>query len=120
MDLFFALSDPRRRMIVEMLANNGQLTAGEICKQFDITAQAVSQHLRILRESGLLLMQKHAQQHIYQINTDSILELDRWATETTRLWNGRFDALEKVLKEEKANDAKKVNLWQRKTKAKKN
>ena len=64
-------------------------------------------------------MEKHAQQRIYRINTESILELDRWARETAAMWDKRFDALEKVLKEEKNHDAKKVILWQKKTKPKK-
>jgi DNA-binding transcriptional ArsR family regulator len=120
MDVFHALADPRRRMMVEMLAKKGQLSAGEICGRFDITAQAVSQHLRILRESGLLAVEKRAQRRIYRINREAILELDRWARETARLWDGRFDALERVLEEEKNGGARKVKLWQRQTRARGN
>ena len=119
MDAFYALADPKRRMIVELLAKNGELAAGDIYKNFEITAQAVSQHLGILRESGLLLMEKRGQQHIYRINRESILELDGWARETARLWDARLDALEKVLKEEKNNNAKKVILWQKQAKSQK-
>jgi DNA-binding transcriptional ArsR family regulator len=120
MDLFSALADPRRRKIVELIADKGEMTSGEICKSFDITPQAVSQHLNLLRESGILRMQKLAQKHIYSINPEPILELDRWARETTKLWDARFASLEKVLKDEKNKNAKKMILWQRNSKAKRN
>lgn len=116
MDAFYALADPRRRMIIGLLAQNGQLTAGEISNRFDITAQAISQHLRILRESGLLLMSKSAQRHIYQINSASVHELELWASETTKLWNSRFDELDKVLESEKKQNTKKARTWQTKSK----
>ena len=70
MDFFFALSEPKRRRIVELLAGSGELSAGEICRKFDITAQAISQHLNVLREAGLVKMEKRGQQHIYRINPD--------------------------------------------------
>jgi DNA-binding transcriptional ArsR family regulator len=107
MDLFYALAEPRRRKIIEILASNGQLSATEICKKFDITAQAVSQHLGILRDARLVLMQKHAQQHIYRINPASMLELEEYARQTLKLWNERLDVLDTILKEEKTRMRKK-------------
>ncbi len=101
MDIFFAISDPRRREIVRLVAERGQLSAGDICKEFDITAQAVSQHLRVLRECGLLLVEKSAQKRIYHINTEPILELDKWARETASLWDKRFNQLDEVLDRQK-------------------
>lgn len=101
MDVFDALAEPRRRKIVELLAREGQLSAGEVYKRFDVTAQAVSQHLRILLEANILRMVKRAQQHIYSINSDSIKEVGQWAKEMERLWSESFDRLDEVLKEEK-------------------
>ena len=113
MDFFIALSDPRRRRIVELVAQRGEMSAGEICKGFDITAQAVSQHLAILRDSGLLKVEKRAQQRIYSINPEPILELNRWASDTAALWDRRFDALDRVLSNEKKKNAKMVILRQK-------
>jgi DNA-binding transcriptional ArsR family regulator len=115
MDFFFALGEPRRRRIVELIASRGEMPAGEICRSFDITPQAVSQHLAVLRESGLLRMRKMGQKRIYSINTEPILELDKWARDTTALWNGRFDALDRVLDLEKKKNAKMVIVRQRQT-----
>ena len=58
MDAFLAIAEPRRRRILELLASNGQLTATEIYKKFNITAQAVSQHLKVLLDAKLVNMEK--------------------------------------------------------------
>jgi DNA-binding transcriptional ArsR family regulator len=101
MDMFTALADPNRRKIVEMLAKHGQLSATEISDQFPISPQAISQHLKILREANLVQVEKRAQQRIYRINPQAILELEGWANQLRQLWNQRFDALEKILEDEK-------------------
>lgn len=107
MDVFYALADPRRRKIIEMLSSNGRLSATEICSRFDITAQAISQHLKILLGARLVLMEKHAQKRIYQLNPESVHELEEWAERMTRQWNGRFDRLDGLLKTEKKRNSKK-------------
>ena len=78
MDSFTALSEPNRRRIVEMLAPNGQLSASEIGAQFDISAPAVSQHLKVLREAGLIKMEKRAQQRLYSVEPAGFLEIEQW------------------------------------------
>ena len=101
MDRFNALADPTRRQIMELLARKGQLPASDIYGQFDMTPQAVSQHLKVLREAKLVRVDKQAQQRIYRINPEAMLELEEWARQLRQLWNERFDAFEKVLEEEK-------------------
>lgn len=100
MDQFQALADPTRRKIVEELAQQGQLSASEIAERFPITPQAISQHLKILREAKLVLVERRAQQRIYRVNPDAMLELEEWASRLRSLWEQRFDALEKLLKED--------------------
>ena len=101
MDVFYALAEPRRRKIMETLASSGSMTATEIYKHFDISPQAVSQHLKVLLDSRLLKMHKNAQQHIYEINSESLNEIEQWTQRTAKLWNQRFDALDKMLATEK-------------------
>jgi DNA-binding transcriptional ArsR family regulator len=101
MDRFHALADPTRRKIMEILARSGQLPASDIYEQFEMTPQAVSQHLKVLREAKLVRVEKQAQQRIYRINPEAMLELEEWARQLRQLWNDRFDAFEKVLEEEK-------------------
>jgi DNA-binding transcriptional ArsR family regulator len=101
MDVFYALAEPRRRKIIEILANKGSLSATAICDNFKITPQAISQHLKILLEAKILRMERHAQKRIYQINPDSMLEVEKWTRQMENLWSKRFETLEKVLEEEK-------------------
>lgn len=100
MDTFSALADPTRRHIVEMLASSGQLSATDICDRFSVSPPAISQHLKVLREANLVQMEKRAQQRIYTINPAGITEMEKWVNQMRNLWNERFDALDKVLKEE--------------------
>jgi DNA-binding transcriptional ArsR family regulator len=99
--LFYALAEPTRRNIVEMLATSGRLSATEICNNFTVSPQAISQHLKVLREAELVRVEKKAQQRIYQINPDAMLELSEWIAKVTEQWNERFDALDEVLAAEK-------------------
>lgn len=104
MDKFSALADPTRRKIIEMLAKEGQLPATEISERFSITPQAISQHLKVLRKAKLVQVEKRAQQRIYRINPDAMLELEDWARQLRQLWNQRFDAFDRVLAEEKRKE----------------
>jgi DNA-binding transcriptional ArsR family regulator len=101
MDIFYALADPTRRKILELLASQGQLTASEIYNKFAVSPPAISQHLKVLREAKLVKMEKRAQQRIYQINPAAMLELEDWSKQLAQLWNQRFDALDELIKVEK-------------------
>ena len=101
-DIFNALAEPTRRDIIEMLATKGQLSASDISTSFKVSAPAISQHLKVLREARLVNMQKRAQQRIYQINPDAMSELEEWARKMKKMWHERFDRLDAVLQEEKA------------------
>ena len=71
MDTFTALSDPTRRQIVESLAL-GESSFGELADQFDMSRPAVSQHLKVLREAGIVSARADAQRRIYRLNDDSL------------------------------------------------
>jgi predicted transcriptional regulator len=111
--LFYALAEPTRRNIIEMLASNGQLSATAISDNFTVSAPAISQHLKVLREANLVQMEKHAQQRIYHLNPDAMLEVEDWAKQISDLWNQRFDALDEVLAEEQGKILKKENKWKK-------
>jgi DNA-binding transcriptional ArsR family regulator len=99
--LFYAIAEPRRRDIIELLASNGQLSATEISDNFAVSAPAISQHLKVLREANFVSVEKRAQQRIYRINPDAMAEIEEWVQEMTRRWNDRFNALDKILDIEK-------------------
>jgi DNA-binding transcriptional ArsR family regulator len=98
MDIFSALSEPSRRKIIELLAGRGPLSARAICEQFQVSASAISQHLKILRQAGLVQVEKHAQQRIYRIVPDAVLEVENWASQMARLWKEQFERLDALLK----------------------
>lgn len=100
MDAFHALAEPHRRRVVEMLAHRGKLSASEICAGFDVTPQAVSQHLKVLREANVIRVEKRAQQRLYSFNPRSVNQVQEWVTGMSNLWNRRLDRLDKALKED--------------------
>jgi DNA-binding transcriptional ArsR family regulator len=100
MDTFSALADSTRRHIIEMLAASGQLSAGDICKRFDSSAPAISQHLKVLRAAKLVQVEKNAQQRLYSVNPAAFNDMETWIIQMRRFWNERFDALDVLLKEE--------------------
>lgn len=101
MDMFSVLAEPNRRSIVELIAQKGKLSATEISDNFHITPQAISQHLKVLRDADVLTVEKRAQMRLYQINPKKIDELGEWLKKLTRLWDERFHRLDKILESEK-------------------
>lgn len=101
MDMFVALADPTRRNILELLATRGELSATAICEQFPVSPQAISQHLKILREANLVEMEKHAQKRLYRLNPHTLSQFEAWVQQTRQRWEERFEALDSVLAREK-------------------
>ena len=106
MDACHALAEPPRRAIVEMLAREGALSATEIGARFPVSAPAISQHLKVLREAGLVRVEKRAQQRIYRVNPEAMAEVEEFARGVRQLWSQRFDALDALLQAEQAKSRK--------------
>ena len=98
-DGFTALADPTRRSIVELLAE-GEKDAGTIAGHFPISKPAISRHLSLLRDGGILTMRPDAQRRIYSLRPEGLQEVDRWLARYRSLWSERLDALETALREE--------------------
>ena len=94
---FAALADPTRRRIVELLAQR-ELPAGEIAERFEVSAPAISQHLKVLREAQLVSVRADAQRRFYGIDPAGFAELDQWLLRVKRFWPARLDALERQLR----------------------
>ena len=104
--MFVALADPTRRHILELLASSGELAATAIYEHFPVSPQAVSQHLKVLREAHLVEMEKRAQKRLYRLNPQTLSQFEAWVQQMQRRWSERFDALDTVLEREKR---RKVN-----------
>jgi len=96
MDRFAALADPTRRRIVELLSS-GERAAGALGEDFKISAPAVSQHLKTLRDAGLVRVRIDGQRRIYSLNPEGMAEMDAWFAKMRGFWSGRLDALEQEL-----------------------
>jgi DNA-binding transcriptional ArsR family regulator len=99
MDSLAALADPTRRQIVETLAQ-GALSSGEIAGRFTISAPAISQHLKTLREAGLVRVRPQAQRRIYELDPAGVAKLGAWVDQIRRHWAPRLEALEAQLSKE--------------------
>ena len=100
-----AIADPTRRRIIELLAVR-ERTAGELVDEFDISAPAISQHLNVLREAGLVKTRAEGQSRIQALNPDGFDDLEAWLQKTRFIWSSRLDALERELRAEDEANAK--------------
>ncbi|WP_067862724.1 metalloregulator ArsR/SmtB family transcription factor [Nocardia shimofusensis] len=90
-----AIADPVRRQILELLLDQPR-TAGEIAGRFAISRPAISRHLRVLRESGLVRDEATGRQRLYSLDPGPLAELAAWIADLRRTdtWSRRFDALD--------------------------
>jgi DNA-binding transcriptional ArsR family regulator len=87
-----AVADESRRTVLKALAG-GPATAGELAALLPIARPGVSRHLRVLREAGLVDVQKDAQRRVYSLRADPLAEVDEWLGPYRALWEQRLDAL---------------------------
>lgn len=92
MDVLAALADDTRRQIVERLAQ-ADLSAGEVGAGFGISQPAVSRHLKVLRDVGLVEVEARGQQRVYRLAPDVLDEVEQWLADVRRFWEQRLDAL---------------------------
>lgn len=107
-NLMHALADPTRLRIVEILSNEGKQTASNIYEQFSVSHPAMSQHMGVLLEAGVVSVEKKAQYRVYRVNHEAILEIEDWTGNIKRMWERRFRALEEVLEKQKRNNRSEV------------
>lgn len=96
MDAFQALADPTRRHIVEHLAA-GEASFGDLADRFTMSRPAVSQHLKVLRDAGLVTARADAQRRIYRLDASALSEIEAWLERVRRFWNPRLDELARQL-----------------------
>ena len=99
MDVFEGLADPTRRRVIELLAEHGELSAGTIAENFDMTRAGVSRHLRTLEDAGFVDVRLDAQRRMYRLNAEPFAELDVWLGRYRRVWGAKFASLRRHLEE---------------------
>ena len=97
MHAFDILGDPVRRRILEVLADKGQPSSGEIVEvisaEFGISQSAVSQHLKLLRDSGFATVTPVGTRRLYALNAEPLAEVNAWLSQFQSFWAPKFDAL---------------------------
>jgi DNA-binding transcriptional ArsR family regulator len=98
-DAFTALADPTRRRIVELL-RDGELDAGAIADEFDISKPAISRHLRVLRTARVVSVRPDAQRRVYALRPGGLEELGALVDRHRTFWRDRLDDLQSFVEEE--------------------
>jgi DNA-binding transcriptional ArsR family regulator len=93
---FELLAEPNRRRILDLL-RDGERPVGELVDRLSMSQPAVSKHLRVLRDSGLVDVRVDAQRRMYRLRPDRLREIDIWIAPYRRLWEDRIDRLERHL-----------------------
>jgi DNA-binding transcriptional ArsR family regulator len=92
------LAEPRRLQILDLL-RDGERPVGELVDRLGVSQPAVSKHLRVLRDAGLVQVRTDAQRRLYRIRPEPLAELDQWLASYRKLWTTHLDRLEEHLDE---------------------
>ncbi len=94
-----AASDATRRDILTLLAQNGPTRVTEIAARFDISLNAVSRHIKVLEEAGLVSRRTLWREHLIEVRMEPLAEIDRWFAGLKSIWALRLESLDKLLTE---------------------
>jgi len=95
-DVFRAIADPTRRELLDRLAA-GEESMTKLAESFSMSLPAVSQHLKVLRDAGLVEVRRDAQRRLYRLRAEPLRELDAWLEPYRALWSTALDDLERHL-----------------------
>ena len=93
------LAEPNRRKILDLLRTR-ERPVGEIVTALDVSQPAISKHLRVLREAGLVDVRPAAQQRVYRVRPEGLRDLDEWLAPYRAMWADHLDTLEQVIGEQ--------------------
>ncbi|QFF99142.1 ArsR family transcriptional regulator [Psychrobacillus glaciei] len=99
-DVYVAIADPTRRKLLRLLAEAEELPLHELTTQFQMGRTAVSKHLAILKEVGLVADRKVGRETRYRLNADPLREIQDWVTFYEKFWNDKVALLKKLLMED--------------------
>lgn len=95
-DVFQAIADPTRREIIHLLSTE-TLNLNAVSEKFEISRPAISKHIKILTECGLITMRQEGRERLCEANLKSLSEVANWVEQYNAFWNKKLDALEQHL-----------------------
>ena len=98
-DVFQAIADPNRRAILSLLARQKRLSLHGVAKHFPISRPAISRHIKILAECGLVVVHQQGRERYCEARLDKLSEVSDWVGQSRMLWEGRLDRLDCLLDE---------------------
>ncbi|ATH94460.1 ArsR/SmtB family transcription factor [Bacillus glycinifermentans] len=99
-DIYAAVADPTRRKLLRLLADAEELPLKELTVHFDMGRTAVSKHLAILKDAGLVISRKAGRETRYRLNAAPLKEIEEWVSFYRKFWNERMLLLDQILQEE--------------------
>jgi len=100
-DVFQAIADPTRREILDLVAFQS-LNLNSIAEKFDVSRPAISQHIKLLSECGLIVIRKQGRERYCEARLQQLNEVSHWIERYRKLWAGRYEALDDLLEEMKS------------------
>jgi DNA-binding transcriptional ArsR family regulator len=107
-DVFQAIADPTRREIINLIAHE-QLTPNNIAENFDVSRQAISLHIKILIECGLITIKQEGRERYYRAKLDKLNEVSEWVEQYRQFWSIKFNSLDKYLNKVQSHNKSKSN-----------
>ena len=104
-DVFQAIADPNRRAIIALLANQ-KLSIKAVAEHFPISRPAVSRHIKILMECGLVIVHQQGREKLCEARLDKLSEVSDWLEQQRKTWEDRLDRLDEYLDQLKAKERK--------------
>jgi DNA-binding transcriptional ArsR family regulator len=95
-DVFQAIADPTRRIIIQKLSA-GPLNLATIGEDFGVSRQAIAKHIKVLNECGMILITQKGRERFCEARLGQLDEVTDWVVESRKLWNQRFEKLDKFL-----------------------
>jgi len=105
-DVFQAIADPTRRDIINLIARQ-RLTPNTVADSFDVSRQAISKHIKILQECGILVIEQQGRERYCSVQPQKLNEVADWLNDFRKSWEDKFERLDKILVQMKKNSKSK-------------
>lgn len=102
-DIFGAIADPTRRALLDRL-RDGEQAVKQLAEPFDMSLPAISQHLQILCEAGLVTQRRSGRQRFYQLNSEPLKQVSQWVSHYEQFWQQKLDALGEYLEKNSCSE----------------